>query len=60
VRDRLRYLAVSPRPVRLPHGAGLVVGLVLAAAAPVVAILASMAATVVVHALCFAIVTVSA
>lgn len=60
MRARLRYLAVSPRPIRLRPGAGYVVGLVLAALAPVAAMLASVAALAFVQVLCAGIVAVTA
>lgn len=44
MRARLRYLAVSPRPIRLRPGAGYVVGLLLAVFVVLAAILGSMAA----------------
>jgi hypothetical protein len=58
MRARLRYLTVSPRPIRLPAGAGLVVGLVLAVLSVGGVIVAGMVADFVTHAAAAGIVAV--
>lgn len=58
MRARLRYLTVSPRPIRLRRGAGLVVGFALACLSVVAVILAGMFANVTTHALATAVIAV--